>query len=116
MANQFHKGVLCWDKGKSAEGCQCGFAPKHPKDPRTLARLMQWLSPSSMNWALAGTEVQVNSLVDVPTKKESIEKIARLLKGIPQKIAMSIKATPRKVAVAIRLATYGDTDPTKATA
>lgn len=48
---------------------------------------------------------QVIALSDLPTKKQLIEKVAVLIKGIQSKVAVAIKATPTKLAVAIRLAT-----------
>lgn len=54
------------------------------------------------------SETQIVALSELPTKKELIEKLARLIKGIPTKLAVSIKATPRKLARAIKLATVGD--------
>lgn len=50
-------------------------------------------------------DTQVVGLANLPTKKEQIETIARLIKGIQTKLAVSIKATPRKLAFAIKLAT-----------
>ena len=55
---------------------------------------------------LSGT--QVVSVGDMPSKKELIEKIARLIKMVTTKVAVGVKAVPKKVSIAIRLATVED--------
>jgi len=51
------------------------------------------------------TETQVLALSDMPSKKELIATVARLIKLVPTRVATVVKATPKKLAVAIRLAT-----------
>ena len=54
------------------------------------------------------TPDQVKALESMPTKKELIEKIARLIKQVTTKVAYGVNATPRKLAIAVRMATIDD--------
>ena len=59
------------------------------------------------------TGADVESLKNMPTKAELMQKIAILIKRVPTKLALSIKAVPRKVAFGVKALADGDDDKTK---
>lgn len=59
------------------------------------------------------TGADVESLKNMPTKAELMQKIAILIKRVPTKLALSIKAVPRKVAFGVKALADGDDDTTK---
>ena len=85
---------------KAYLGFQSKLRDALPKDERAAFKLLDPSGGAMAGKALDAAEIK--RLEKLPTKKELIATIARLIQQVPTKVAVSIKQVPTKVALGVK--------------